>query len=50
MLSILAYSKPVVEFLHKSDHDSDPLSNDYKNVKILAMIAFILYICYTFVT
>jgi hypothetical protein len=41
MLSILAYSKPVVEFLHGS---ADSLSNDDDNIKILAMIAFILYI------
>ena len=44
MLSILAYSKPVVEFLHGSDDHS--FSNDNDNVKILAMIAFILYILY----
>ena len=43
MLSILAYSKPVVEFLHGS---ADSLSNDGDNIKILAMIAFILYTLY----
>ena len=44
MLSILAYSKPVIEFLHGSDDRS--FSNDNDNVKILAMIAFSLYILY----
>ncbi|HET7285103.1 MAG TPA: hypothetical protein VFI70_10495 [Nitrososphaeraceae archaeon] len=43
MLSILAYSKPVVEFLHRS---ADSLSNDGDNIKILALIAFTLYILY----
>src|ERR1051326_1148103 len=43
MLSILAYSKPVVEFLHGS---ADSLRNDDDNTKILAMIAFILYPLY----
>jgi predicted nucleic acid-binding Zn-ribbon protein len=43
MLSILAYSKPVVEFLHGS---TDSLSNDGDNIKILALIAFTLYILY----
>ena len=43
MLSILANSKPVVEFLHGS---ADSLSNDGDNIKILAMIAFILYTLY----
>ena len=42
MLSILAYSEPVIEFLHGSDDRS--FSNDNDNVKILAMIAFSLYI------
>lgn len=42
MLSILAYSEPIVEFLHASDDRS--FSNDNDNVKILAMIAFSLYI------
>jgi hypothetical protein len=42
MLSILANSKPIVEFLHGS---ADSLSDD-DNIKILAMIAFILYILY----
>src|SRR5919108_4293816 len=45
MLSILAYSRPVVEFLHRSDDDYS-LSSDYNNVKILAMIAIILYMLY----
>jgi hypothetical protein len=43
MLSVLAYSKPLVEFLDGSDHS---FSNDEDNVKILAMIAFALYILY----
>jgi hypothetical protein len=38
MLSILVYSKPLVEFLDGSAHS---FSNDEDNVKILAMIAFI---------
>jgi predicted nucleic acid-binding Zn-ribbon protein len=42
MLSILAYSEPIVEFLHASDDRS--FRNDNDNVKILAMIAFSLYI------
>ena len=42
MLSIVAYSEPFVEFLHGSDDHS--FSNDNDNVKILAMIAFTLYI------
>jgi cell division protein FtsB len=42
MLSILANSEPVVEFLHRSDDHS--FSNDNDNVKILALIAFILHI------
>src|ERR1041385_3221967 len=45
MLSILAYSKPVVEFFNRSDDDHS-LGNDYYNVKILATIAIILYILY----
>ena len=45
MLSILAYSKPVVEFFNRSDDDHS-LGNDYNNVKILATIAIILYILY----
>ena len=45
MLSILAYSKPVVEFFNQSDGDHS-LGNDYNNVKILATIAIILYILY----
>ena len=45
MLSILAYSKPVVEFFNQSD-DNHSLGNDYNNVKILATIAIILYILY----
>jgi hypothetical protein len=43
MLSVLAYSKPLVEFLDGSDHS---FSNDKGNVQILAMIAFILYMLY----
>jgi predicted nucleic acid-binding Zn-ribbon protein len=43
MLSIVAYSKPVVGFLHGS---ADSLSNDGDNIKVLAMIAFILYALY----
>jgi len=45
MLSILAYSKPVVQFFNRSDDDHS-LGNDYNNVKILATIAIILYILY----
>ena len=45
MLSILAYSKPVVEFFNRTDDDHS-LGNDYNNVKILATIAIILYILY----
>jgi len=45
MLSILAYSKPVVEFFNRSGDDHS-LGNDYYNVKILATIAIILYILY----
>jgi hypothetical protein len=45
MLSILAYSKPVVEFFNRTDDDHS-LGNDYDNVKILATIAIILYILY----
>jgi predicted nucleic acid-binding Zn-ribbon protein len=45
MLSILAYSKPVVEFFNRSDDDHS-LGNDYYNLKILATIAIILYILY----
>jgi hypothetical protein len=43
MLSIIAYSDPVVKFLQGSDHS---FSNDNDNVKILATIAFTLYILY----
>jgi cell division protein FtsB len=43
MLSVLAKSKPLVEFLDGSDHS---FSSDEDNVKILAMIAFILYMLY----
>jgi hypothetical protein len=43
MLSILAYSKPLVEFLDGSDHS---FNSDEDNVKILAIIAFALYILY----
>ena len=45
MLSILAYSKPVVQFFNRTDDDHS-LGNDYNNVKILAAIAIILYILY----
>jgi hypothetical protein len=44
VLCILAYSEPVVEFLHRWDDHS--FSNDNDNVKILEMIAFSLYILY----
>jgi cell division protein FtsB len=43
MLSIIAYSDPVVKFLQGSDQS---FSNDNDNVKILATIAFTLYILY----
>jgi hypothetical protein len=43
MLSVLAYSDPVVKFLRGLDHS---FSNDNDNVKILATIAFTLYILY----
>jgi hypothetical protein len=43
MLSIIAYSDPVAKFLQGSDQS---FSNDNDNVKILAMIAFTLYILY----
>ena len=43
MLSVLAYSKPLIEFLDGSDHT---FSSDEGNVKILAIIAFALYILY----
>ncbi len=42
MLSVLAYSDPLVKFLHGSD---DSFSNDENNVKILAMVEFVLYTC-----
>jgi hypothetical protein len=45
MLSILAYSKPIVEFLNRSDIDYS-LSSDKDNVKILAMIAYTLFMLY----
>ena len=47
VLCILAYSEPVVEFLHRWDDHS--FSNDNDNVKILEMIAFSCIFC-TFVT
>jgi hypothetical protein len=43
MLSVLAYSDPVVKFLHGSSHS---FSNDNDNVKILTTIVFALYILY----
>jgi hypothetical protein len=43
MLSILAYSKPLVEFLDGSDHS---FSSDEDSVKILSMIASALCILY----
>ena len=43
MLSVLAYSKPLVEFLDGSDHS---FSSDEDSVKILSMIAFALCILY----
>jgi hypothetical protein len=46
MLSILVNSRPIVEFLNRSDNDYS-FSSDKDNVKILAMIAhafFMLYI------
>ena len=48
MLSILVSSKPIVEFLNRSDNDYS-VSSDKDNVKILTMIAnafFMLYIRY----
>jgi hypothetical protein len=45
MLSILAYSKPVVQFLNRTDDDHS-FGNDYNNVNILAAIAIILHILY----
>jgi hypothetical protein len=43
ILSVLAYSKPLVEFLDGSDHS---FSSDEDSVKILSMIAFALCILY----
>jgi hypothetical protein len=43
MLSVLAYSKPLVEFLDGSDHS---FSSDEDSVKILSMIASALCILY----
>jgi hypothetical protein len=43
MLSVLAYSKPLVEFSQGLD---DSFSNDVDNLKILTMISSILYILY----
>jgi hypothetical protein len=45
MLSILVSSKPIVEFLNRSDNDYS-LSADNGNVKILAMIATTLFLLY----
>jgi hypothetical protein len=45
MLSILIYSKPIVEFLNRSDNDYS-LSSDKDNVKILALIAYALLVLY----
>jgi hypothetical protein len=45
MLSILVSSKPIVEFLNRSDNDYS-LSGDKDNVKILAMIANTLLLLY----
>ncbi len=45
MLSILVSSKPIVEFLNRSDNDYS-LSSDKNNVKILAMIATTLFLLY----
>jgi hypothetical protein len=45
MLSILAHSKPIVEFLNRSDNDYS-LSSDKDNVKIFAMIACTLFMLY----
>ena len=45
MLSILAYSKPIVEFLNRSDNDYSG-SSDKDNVKIFAMIAYTLFMLY----
>jgi hypothetical protein len=45
MLSILAHSKPIVEFLNRSDSDYS-LSSDKDNVKIFAMIACTLFMLY----
>jgi predicted nucleic acid-binding Zn-ribbon protein len=45
MLSILAYSKPVVQFFNRTDDDHS-FGNDYNNVNILAAIAIILHILY----
>ena len=41
IISILANSEIVVKFLNRSDHS---FGNDKENVKILATIAFALYI------
>ena len=43
IISILANSEIVVKFLNRSD---DSIGNDKENVKILAIIAFILYTLY----
>jgi hypothetical protein len=43
MLSVLAYSKPLDDFLNKQDHS---FANNEDNLKILIMIGFILYTLY----
>ena len=45
MISILVSSKPIVEFLNRSDNNYS-LSGDKDNVKILAMIASTLFLLY----
>jgi hypothetical protein len=45
MLSILVYSKPIVDFLNRSDNEYS-LSSDKDNVKILAMIAYAFFMLY----
>ena len=45
MLSILVNSRPIVEFLNRSDNDYS-ISSDKDNVKILAMIATAFYRLY----
>ena len=45
MLSILVSSKPIVEFLNRSDNDYS-VSSDKDNVIILAMIAYAFFMLY----